>query len=181
VSDEKKETDPVAEVKAMGKLTEAVADLDEEAVGRVIRWAAERYNVTLGGGGARRKPGSPAGTGDAGDTGENGNGVTQKFGELADLYAATSPETDADKTLVAGYWFQFGEGRADFGAQELNSALKNLGHPIRNITSAFDTLKARKPAPVMQLKKSGTTKQARKTYKLTVAGKNAVELMIGPH
>jgi len=31
------------------------------------------------------------------------------------------------------------------------------------------------------LKKSGTSKQARKTYKLTAAGKQAVELMIGPH
>jgi hypothetical protein len=52
---------------------------------------------------------------------------------------------------------------------------------VKHITSAFDTLKARKPAAVMQLKKSGSTRQARKTYKLTVAGKNAVELMIGTH
>jgi hypothetical protein len=31
----------------------------------------------------------------------------------------------------------------------------------------------------LQLKKAGTTKQARKTYKLTTAGQKAVELMIG--
>jgi len=61
---------------------------------------------------------------------------------------------------------------------EGDAALKNLGHPIANITSAFNNLKARKPATVMQLKKAGTTKQARKTYKLTLAGKSAVEAMV---
>jgi hypothetical protein len=69
----------------------------------------------------------------------------------------------------------------DFASQEINAALKNLGHPIGNITSAFDNLKARKPAPVMQLKKSGTSKQARKTYRLTLAGKSAVEAMVRQH
>jgi hypothetical protein len=35
---------------------------------------------------------------------------------------------------------------------------------------ALDTLKAQKPAPVLQLKKAGTTTQARKTYKVTTVG-----------
>jgi hypothetical protein len=40
-------------------------------------------------------------------------------------------------------------------------------------------LKSQKPALVVQLKKSGSTKQARKKYKLTTAGKKAVEQLIG--
>ena len=82
--------------------------------------------------------------------------------DIAELYAAAAPESEFDKALVAGYWFQFVDGRPEFGSQEINSALKNLGHPIKNITSAFDSLKSRKPASVMQVKKSGSSRQARK-------------------
>lgn len=175
-------TDPMAEVKAMQKLAEAVAGLDAEATARVLRWAVDRYGVATGSStGSKTRAGG--GTGLAGAATENGggNGTTPQFNELAELYAATSPESDADKALVTGYWFQFLQGQADFASQAINSALKNLGHGVSNITSAFDTLKAQKPALVMQLKKAGTSKQARKTYKLTAAGKNAVELMIGQH
>lgn len=182
MSDENTEkTDPETELKAMSDVSKAVGNLDDEARARVLRWAAERYSVTVAGSSGRGKSGGGAGSA-ALENGSNGNGGTaSQFGDLADLYAATSPEMDTDKTLVAAYWFQFCEGKQEFGAQEINSALKNLGHPIKNITSAFDNLKARKPAPVMQLKKSGTSRQARKTYKLTVAGKQAVEMMIGQH
>lgn len=72
-------------------------------------------------------------------------------------------------------------GKLEFKRRRSTRALKHLGHPIRNITSVFDNLKARKPALVMQLKESGTSRQARKSYKLTVAGKQAVEMMVGPH
>ena len=173
----------MAEIKAMQAVAEAVTDLDAEARGRVLRWAAERFGVPVS------APGRPvmrsAGGGSQLNIPMNANGAgdmeVQKYSDIAELYAAASPESESDKALVAGYWFQFQDGRDDFAAQEINSALKNLGHPIKNITSAFDSLKARKPAPVMQLKKAGSTKQARKTYKLTLAGKSAVEMMIGQH
>jgi DNA-binding PadR family transcriptional regulator len=60
----------------------------------------------------------------------------------------------------------------------LNKELKNLGHGVSNITSALDTLMSRKPALVIQTKKSGTSKQARKKYKLTLEGLRAVERMV---
>lgn len=177
-------THPMAEVKAMGKLADAVAGLDADATARVLRWAVDRYSVAVSSAGRVRTGGTGGGTSNGGDT-VNGSGTghgsgsgAQQFTDLAELHAATTPETDADRALVAGYWAQFGEGKPDFGSQEINAALKNLGHQIGNITSAFDTLKARKPAPVMQLKKAGSSKQARKTYKLTLAGKSAVEAMI---
>ena len=173
-------TDPMAEVKAMQKLAEAVSSLDAEATARVLRWAVDRYGVAGAAGlGAKGRTG-----GSTGLVVENsaGNGTTQPpFRDLAELYAAASPENDSDKALVAGYWSQFLQGQPDFAAQAINSSLKDLGHGVSNITSAFNTLKAQKPALVMQLKKAGTTKQARKTYKLTATGKNAVELLIGQH
>lgn len=172
-------TDPMAEVKAMGKLAEAVAGLDADAKARVFRWAIDHYNVKVSGPSGKGSGGMAAAA--PGERPNGNGGPTQQFADLPELYAATTPESDADKTLVAGYWAQYGEGKPDFGAQEINTSLKNLGHAIGNITSAFDNLKARKPAPVVQLKKAGSTKQARKTYRLTLAGKSAVEAMVGQH
>jgi hypothetical protein len=160
--------DPKAELAAMKAVTDALADLDPATAGRVLRWAGEALGVASARVEARVAP-----------TPETNGGAAGRFASLADLYAAASPETDADRALVAGYWFQFIEGGAAFGSQQINTALKNLGYGVANITTAFDTLMARKPAFVMQLKKAGTTKQARKEYKLTSAGKQAVELMIG--
>ena len=166
-------TDPMLEITAMQKLAEALSGLDPEATARVLRWAGARYGVTLS---TPSRVGSGAANENA--TAENGAGQ-RRFSDLAELFSAASPSTDADRALVAGYWYQFVQGETDFPSQTVNSALKNLGHGISNITGAFETLKAQKPALVIQLKKAGTTKQARKTYKLTAAGKNAVEQLIG--
>ncbi len=177
-------TDPLVEVKAMASVAESLAGLDADAVGRVLRWAVDRFGVTTSvkttnvtGGGGVRVGGSA--TVEMQHTNNGNGGTVPKFESFADLYGAANPESEADKALVAGYWFQFVEGKPEFGAQELNTALKNLGHPIANITTAFDNLKARRPAPVLQLKKAGTSKQARKTYKLTHTGRLQVDAMVG--
>lgn len=169
-------TNPVQELDAMKTIAEALASLDAEATRRVIRWAAERFGAVLSVPSEihqQRSTSSEGGPGRADGIGSQG-----KFEHLADLYSAVSPKTDAERALVAGYWFQFIEGTADFGSQAINTALKDLGNGVSNITNAFDALKSQKPQLVVQLKKSGTSKQARKTYKLTVAGKNAIEAMI---
>src|SRR5207249_6554270 len=107
----------------------------------------------------------------------NDNGTPPQFASFGELYAAASPTSDVDRTLVAAYWRQYVDGAEEFGAQELNTILKNLGYKVANITSAFDALKNRKPAFVVQMRKAGSTRQARKTFKVTEAGKQAVEQM----
>ena len=69
--------------------------------------------------------------------------------------------------------------REELDSQSLNSELKNLGYPIGNITRAVSGLASTMPRYVMQTKKSGTTKQARKKFRLTVEGIRRVEQMIG--
>src|SRR3954466_6701167 len=105
-------TDPMAEVLAMQKLAEAVAGLDADAVARVLRWAADRYRVQV-----TTAPKASAGSviPDSAGNGDT-NGVRQ-FSDLAEMWSVVSPDSEADKALVAGYWFQFGEGRTEFAAQ----------------------------------------------------------------
>ena len=165
--------DPKAELQAMSGVAEAIAGLDPAAIQRVLRWALESHGITPSAASPRsRDPLQPP-------VGGNGNGgAVMQFGTFGELYSAASPNSDVDRTLVAAYWRQYVEGADEFGSQELNGLLKNLGYKIANITSAFDLLKSRKPAFVIQLKKAGTTRQARKSFKVTEAGKQAVETMV---
>ena len=163
--------DPRIELAAMQAVADAIEKLDGPAAERVLRWAREAHGLT-------GKPKTPEGRPDEGAP-ENG-GPPARYETFAELYGAASPDTDVDRALVAGYWRQYFEGESDFGAQEINTALKNLGYGVPNITSALDALKNKKPALVVQLKKAGTTQQARKIFKLTASGKQAVEAML-PH
>jgi len=165
-------TNPKDELQAMTAVAEALEKLDAEATVRVIRWATERFTKGVG-----------IRVADSAEKKAASSFVavaqsTPQYAHMADLYAAASPETDADRALVAGYWFQYIEEQPDFAAQTINSSLNDMGHRVANITNAFAALMGRKPQLVVQLKKSGTSKQARKTYKLTTAGKGAVEGMI---
>jgi hypothetical protein len=100
------------------------------------------------------------------------------YGSMADLYSAARPETGWQMVLVGAYWFQVCENSPEFTAQVVNDQLKDIGAKVANVTVAFNTLKAANPSLVLQVRKSGKSQQARKQYKLTVAGIRAVEEMI---
>jgi hypothetical protein len=100
------------------------------------------------------------------------------FKTFAELFDAADPQTAADKALVAGYWLQVCEGGESFDGQRANKELNHLGHKLGNITNALTALNVLKPSLAIQLKKSGNTRQARKTYKITVAGIEAVKAML---
>jgi hypothetical protein len=103
--------------------------------------------------------------------------------DFADLYHRFGPVTDADKALVAGYWLSEHEGLSEgFDSFGVNSSLKSLGYPVGNITRALDQLQAVQPQLVMQTRKSGTSKQARKSFRMTHAGIQKIRQRIGnPH
>ncbi len=145
---------------------------EHEIVERILRWALSRYktqniehhDVNIG-----PKPSqSTVADGD-------GSGL---FEDIADLFSLASPKTDRERALVAGYWFTKGENKTDFTGQEVNSSLKHLGHGLKNITEALTSMMNKKPSLVMQTAKSGSSKQARKKYKITRAGLDFVERMI---
>lgn len=168
------------EIEAMSGVAAALGDLEEDARARVLRWAAERYGVTITSGervpaGGRRADGY----GGAGDTtDEEIAGEAPAFELFAELFAAASPKTNEDKALVAAYWVQVHEGHASWASRLLNAELKNLGHSIPNITDALTSNMRKKPQRVIQLKKSGSSRQATKTYKVTHEGLVYVQGML---
>jgi hypothetical protein len=158
------------EVNAMAALEAALVDLDDEAKGRVLRWAADRFGL------------APLPTMKAQVAAAPGQLVLTKntfeSTELADLYSAAAPSTESEKSLVVGYWLQFVKGQPDLESQQINNELKQLGHGVSNITKALEVLKDRKPQLVVQTRKEGTTRQARKKYRVTEEGRKVVQQML---
>lgn len=148
------------EIKAITDVQSSLEGLDHAVIARVLRWAADRYQIETQASNSSRPEN------------EDNKSKTSKqdYADVASLFAAAAPKSQSDKALVIGYWFQVIEGSSDFAAQQVNAALKNLGHKIPNITNAFTSLMKKKPQLILQVKKAGVTQQARKRYKLTTAG-----------
>lgn len=168
------------EIDAMSAVASALTDLEEDAQGRVLRWAAERYGVNVIASGRRGATGND-------DQGAGAfQGVTEEeivdegpaYEHFAELFADAQPKTDADKALVAAYWLQAVQGEATWQSATLQKELKNLGHAISNITDALSSNMRKKPQRIIQLLKAGNAKQARKTYKVTHEGLVYVQGML---
>jgi hypothetical protein len=163
------------EIDAMSKVAEALKELENDARNRVLKWASDKYNVKFVG-----RKSSDLDSNDKRDTDEAENDdLTNKYDTFADLYEDAAPTTNQDKFLVAGYWHQIVCGESNISSASLNKDLKDLGHGVTDISHKFDAFKSTKPQLIIQLKKTGTSKQGRKQYKLTKAGIDKVKEMLG--
>jgi len=155
------------ELMAMNTISRELSSLADEAmVARVLNWAFARYGVPLE---SKRSRGGVDSVG-AADEG--------RFEGIADLFDAANPKTEPEKVLVVAFWFQEIQGQGDVDSQSLNTELKNLGHGIGNITRALDNLINRKPRLMIQTRKSGSSQQARKRFKVTTEGIKAARAML---
>ena len=155
------------EIQAMGDIARALETLDQDATRRVLKWALERFQVR-----------AVSGPGIVGGSAGSDALPTRSFTDFPEIFDAANPQTGLDKVLVGAYWFQVVQGQEDWDSQSLNTSLKQLGHPSSNITRDLDALIKRTPRLVLQVRKEGTSRQARKRYKLTREGIRAVEAML---
>lgn len=171
-------TAPDEEFAAMQAVYKALEPLDDDARSRVIEYIISRLDIAAPTA-LRSRAAGLAGDDEVDEAVlEAGEAGARKYGSLAELYDTAQPTTNANKALVAGYWLQVCRGAESFDGFSANKDLKNLGHGLSNITNSITSLREQKPTLVIQTKKSGKSQQARKTYKVTVAGIVAVEAMI---
>jgi hypothetical protein len=116
----------------------------------------------------RRRPGRPRGSG----TGKRGprGGVA-----MGSLLGQWSPETMAERALIGAFTLSRGKADKTVTSQAINAELKRAGIPVPNITRAIESNLRAKPPLMVQKKKMGTTRQARKQYAITPEGVEFVE------
>jgi hypothetical protein len=166
--------EPDIEFAAMTNVYNALKPLDPQGRGRVLNSVTSLLEI-VGKAPTSKTPSGAEAAEEAAIVQEEA--AAPKYETFADLYDAAGPNKSAEKALVAGYWLQVCQQAAVFDGFSANKELKNLGHEIKNITNAIEALKTQKPSLALQVGKSGKSQQARKKYKITVAGIKAVEAM----
>ena len=159
---------------------EALEPIDDEARHRVLTAVATLLDIHLYGQPVRQDAGPET----DGATSYSNTATTSPVVEpstFAELYSMAQPKTNGEAALVAGYWIQVVQNGEQFSAQGANRELTHLGHRISNITSALSTLIREKPQLVLQVRKGGNSRQARKTYRLSEAGIRRIEEMTQTH
>ena len=164
------------EIDAINTVHNILEPLDEEARGRVLRYVASLLKVDS----MLDSGGSPASLdgGVSQDLEEGEKAEESTYASFADFYAAANPQSNGERALVAGYWSQVCQGADSFTGAAANKELTHLGHRVSNITDAINTMKNRKPALMLQIKKAGTSRQSRKLYKVSHEGEKRVEEMV---
>jgi hypothetical protein len=177
------EIDALAEIEAMKAVAQALQPLDDDSRRRVVGWVSDKFLGVAAPRRATPQKESPP------ELENNGNGTPQNvarqggrsltdFQDVAEAYHACAPSTDAEKALVLGGWLQQVQQIDGLDSFRINSELKHLGYGIGNITRALEYLIGAKPALMLQLRKSGTSRQARKTYRVTDAGLKKISQML---
>lgn len=165
------------EIEAMSAVATALEGLDDSGRSRVLRWAADRFGVALTGGN-RRQNVVRIDTGEDNLSDDDIAAEAPEFEHFAELFAAAQPKTNEDKALVVAYWLQVFGAQDSWQSRALNVELKNLGHAIPNITDALTGNMKKRPQRIIQLQKSGSSRQAQKTYKVTHEGLVYVQGML---
>ena len=150
ISDSVKDLDPALKERALTLLLESEFGPSPVATGR--------------GSGA----GSNAGVHETPQSSE----APQEFSALVELW---TPDTQPEWALLAAYFLTRRQGEDTVGGQAMNTILKHHGKGIPNITKAVTSLIRADPALMLQVKKTGTAQQARKSYRVTTVGLRFVE------
>ncbi|HEX9939341.1 MAG TPA: hypothetical protein VGB15_19515 [Longimicrobium sp.] len=96
-------------------------------------------------------------------------------GSTASMIERWRPETMAERALLGAYVLARGRADRTVTSQAINAELKRNGLPVPNITRAIESNLRARPPLMVQKKKMGTTRQARKQYALTQEGVDLVE------
>lgn len=161
------------ELAAMSGIGKLLSPLEPDARSRVMAWVCAKFGLerTM----LSSHNGQNAGTREV-ETPASPND-TSLLKDLATLLEAASPTSDKERLLVAAYWMQEIQ-KEKVTAIPINKQLTQFGYPVSHISQAFDILITQKPALVLQTHKSGSTKQAKRTYKLTAQGIKAAKALL---
>lgn len=171
------------EVKALlDEINEAIAGYDPVLKERARDILLDRAF----GGRAGRGTARAAAAADEGETGEeaprrrgrprgSGTGGRRATGGISALVEQWRPETMAERALLGAYVLARGRPDRTVTSQAINAELKRNGLPVPNITRAIESNLRTRPPLMVQKKKMGTTRQARKQYALTQEGVDFVD------
>lgn len=102
----------------------------------------------------------------------------ETFPSLAEAIAATKVErklVESEIVLFAATYLQLKEKKSPLLSSQINTILRPLGKAVANATRELDKNIDCKPQLIIQLRKTASTKQAKREIKVTSAGEEYIE------
>lgn len=173
------------EDRAIAGIRRLLRPLDKPTQALVLRFFIDRYGLEIGQSTkekAERRPAEAQGSIELGSRRESEAdpvALIRSFSTAAELFSAAGPPTAGpDRALVIAAYQQLqSEDAGSIKAQAVQEQLKLLGYQVANITDSLSALMARRPQLIVQIGKSGKSRQSRKEYKVTNEGFRAVARM----
>lgn len=170
------------EIQAIGIILNALKPLEQESAQRAMKYVCDRLGIVVATGqNAKAIPvGAPDGSSMADSTfpAKGNSGPFDQFETLADAFSAAGPpKSGADKALLVAAFVQTKSSPNGFVTRQISDELKHLGHPLSNIADTLTKILEKRPQPMTQIRKSGSSKQAQKTFKVTTEGMKTVAEM----
>jgi hypothetical protein len=104
----------------------------------------------------------------------------EKSPSFDSLLERWTPTMQQDLALLGAYYFNVLLGQDSVSGAEINRILKDHGRGSKNITQDLGAHISSQPSLILQVKKSGNSRQARKLYKITSPGIKYVEARLNP-
>ena len=104
----------------------------------------------------------------------------EKAPSFDSLLERWTPTTQQDLALLGAYYFNVVLVQDSVSGADINRVLKDHGRGSKNITQDLGAHISSQPSLILQVKKSGNSRQARKLYKITSPGIKYVEARLDP-
>ncbi|UCH92460.1 MAG: hypothetical protein JSV88_19480 [Candidatus Aminicenantes bacterium] len=182
------------EINALSKVNETLKGLNRAQIKRIIDWITSKFEL-LGKKPVMDKAGPPGVTAKPVETAEPiekpvkkrrgrrpkkaqpkpGPEQTEikgfmKYETVEDLFFASNVRTIASKILLVAAYLQEKHNFKEFSSLDINSRLKNIGQGVQNITTSINSLVDKKPPLLIQTRKMGDSKQAKRKFRVTEEG-----------
>lgn len=94
----------------------------------------------------------------------------KRYGSIETLFLSSSVNTVSSKILLCAAYLQEKLNMDELTSYDINSRLKKLGYGVSNISNSLNTLIKKDPPLVIQTRKIGDSKQAKRRFRVTEEG-----------
>ena len=90
------------------------------------------------------------------------------------LFERVKTKTDVARVLLVAAYLQEKQSDEELGSRQINKELKSIGRGIKNITQAINSLLKKDPELLVMTRKTTTSQQGKKKYRVTALGMSKV-------
>jgi hypothetical protein len=94
----------------------------------------------------------------------------KRYKSIETLFLSSNIKTVASKILLAAAYLQEKMGYDEISSFDINSRLKKMGYGVSNISNSLNTLLKKEPPLMIQTRKDGDSKQAKRKFQVTEEG-----------